>query len=206
MNKILTRYIPAINPGHGKVISGQYQTPGKRSPDWEQGVLYEGMFNNWVVNRIIEKLDRASIPYYHVAPEYYDVSLPERKSRMNEIAAKAVNVYLFEVHANGGGGKGIEGFTSVGQTAADPIADAFLANIENHLSTRTEMRFDWSDGDRDKERNFYMLRNVTCPAFLLECGFMDSAKDYYNLWDPEYLEILTDAIVETMENIYTIGI
>ena len=45
--------IPIIDTGHGAMINGKYQTPGKRSPKWSKGVLYEGMFNKWVGNRII---------------------------------------------------------------------------------------------------------------------------------------------------------
>ena len=30
---------------------------GKRSPDWELGVLYEGVFNRWIVNEIAKNLE-----------------------------------------------------------------------------------------------------------------------------------------------------
>ncbi|MBK8079429.1 MAG: hypothetical protein IPK25_03525 [Saprospiraceae bacterium] len=51
-----------LDNGHGGVINGIYQTSGKRSPNWNQGILYEGMFNRWVVNRVIEALDRKKNP------------------------------------------------------------------------------------------------------------------------------------------------
>ena len=34
-----------------------------------------------------------------------------------------------------------------------------------------------SDGDMDKESNFYVLKNTNCPAVLTENFFMDSKKD-----------------------------
>ncbi|MBK8888090.1 MAG: hypothetical protein IPN46_16750 [Saprospiraceae bacterium] len=54
-----------LDNGHGGVINGKYQTTGKRSPNWDKGVLFEGMFNRWVVNRIIEKQieENTILPY-----------------------------------------------------------------------------------------------------------------------------------------------
>ena len=200
-----TKYIPILDGGHGGMIDGVYQTPGKRSPKWSRGVLYEGMFNRWVVNRVIEKLDRNNIPYYHVSPELRDTSLPTRCSRANNIYRNKRNTYLFSIHANAGGGKGVEGFTTKGKTKSDAIGEIFLRNIEKRLDEQ-KMRFDYSDGDRDKEANFYVLRKFIGPAFLLESGFMDNSKDYHNLWDEQYLETLVNAIVEVMVHLYRNGI
>lgn len=202
---MIQQLVPILSAGHGKMINGIYQTAGKQSPKWSKGILYEGMFNNWVINRIIEKLDRKRIPYYHCNPEYKDVSMTVKDARIKKIWNTNRNVYLFETHANGGGGKGVEGFTTPGYTLSDPIGEKFLVNIEKRL-TEQKMRFDFSDGDRDKEANFYMLRKPPCPCFLLEAGFMDQMADYHNLWDENYLTVLVDAIVEVMEDLYINGI
>lgn len=190
-----------LDAGHGGVIGGEYQTPGKRSPKWHQGVLYEGMFNRWVVNRIIERLDRLNIPYYHVSAELTDTSLSTRVKRVNKIYNKNKNTYLLSIHANGGGGKGIEGFTSKGNTLSDKIGEVFLRKLEEDLSSEN-FRFDNSDGDRDKESNFYILKNTSSPAFLLECGFMDHPEDYANLWSDVYLNSLVNSLVGTIEYLY----
>ena len=193
--------IPIIDNGHGGMIGGLYQTAGKRSPKWSKGILYEGMFNRWVSSRLIEKLDRANIPYYHISPEYKDTSLQTRVKRADDIYNKNKNTYILSIHANAGGGQGIEGFTTVGKTKADPIADLFLSNLEKDLSSQ-KMRFDYTDGDRDKETNYYILRKASAPAFLLECGFMDNTKDYNNLWDEKYLESLVDSLFKTIKYLY----
>ena len=106
-----------------KVINGIYQTPGKRSPKWEHGVLWEGMFNRWVVNRIIEKLQRidTEFPLYHISPELTDVTLQTRTNRANRIMSKDPNTYILSIHANAGGGIGIEGFTTKGNTKSDAV-------------------------------------------------------------------------------------
>lgn len=192
--------IPVFDSGHGGMINQVYQTAGKRSPKWSRGVLFEGMFNRWVVNRCLEKLDRKGLPYYHISPELTDTGLSTRSSRADKIYSSNKETYLLSIHANAGGGKGIEGFTTKGETKADPIGEIFLRNLEE--DGVNVLRKDLSDGDRDKESNFWMLRKPKMPSFLLECGFMDEDSDYNNLWDLDYLERLTDSLVKSIEQIY----
>lgn len=194
---------PILNPGHGGMIGGQYQTPGKRSPNWECGVLYEGMFNRWFVNRLMEKMDRAGLPYYNACPEPNDIPLMTRVNRANDIHRQDPQTYYLSIHANAGGGVGIEGFTSPGITSSDRIADAFLEGYERRFDRVQKMRFDYSDGDRDKERRFFELVNTMCPAVLIECGFMDSRVDYANLWSTDYLDAMVDSTFETIKQLMT---
>lgn len=189
-----------LDNGHGGMINNEYQTAGKRSPDWHQGILYEGMFNRWVVNRIIEKLDRLKIPYYHISLEYNDVSLETRRNRANRIHEINPDVWLLSIHANAGGGTGIEAFTTIGQTTADGLADIILRNLQTDMQD-TRMRFDLADGDKDKEMNYYILKETTPPAVLVELGFMDHQIDYDRLWDEVYLGRLVDSLVRSVGEI-----
>ena len=196
----MNKSIVILDAGHGGMVGGVYQTGGKRSPNWSKGVLYEGMFNRWVTNRIIERLDRLSIPYFHISPELLDIALETRTNRANEIMKANPKTYILSIHANAGGGKGIEGFTTEGITGSDYIGEKFLSNLEKDL--KTDYRFDMTDGDRDKESNFWMLRKPIGRAFLLEAGFMDNEKDYCNLWDEKYITTLVDSCVRTIKEIY----
>lgn len=191
---------PILDCGHGGVINGIYQTNGKRSPNWDKGVLYEGMFNRWVVNRIIERLDRLKVPYYHISPELEDTPLEVRTKRVNKIMRSDKDTYLLSIHANAGLGLGIEGFTTIGTTGSDKVAELFLTNLQEDLET--DFRFDMSDGDKDKELDFWVLRKSIGKAFLLECGFMDNKKDYYRLWDETYISKLVDSCVRTIKELY----
>lgn len=190
-----------LDNGHGGMINGEYQTPGKRSPNWPQGILYEGMFNRWVVNRIIEKLDRLKIPYYHISPELNDVTLETRRNRANRIYEINTDVWLLSIHANAGGGTGIEAFTTIGQTSADGLADTILSNLETDMHD-TRMRFELADGDKDKEMNFYILKETKPPAVLVELGFMDQPVDYDRLWNEKYLGRLVDSLVRSLREIW----
>lgn len=190
-----------LDNGHGGLINGVYQTPGKRSPKWEHGILYEGMFNRWVVNRIIEKLDRLKLPYYHISPEYTDVTLVSRVNRANKIYESDKEAWVLSIHANAGGGTGIEGFTTKGNTTSDLIGDIILENFETDMPN-VRMRFDWSDGDRDKEKDFIILKKPKAPACLVECGFMDNRSDYAQLWNENYLNSIVLSLVKSIKQIY----
>lgn len=194
---------PIFDTGHGGMINGIYQTPGKRSPNWSQGILYEGMFNRWVVNRLIEKLDRNAKPYYHISPEIVDTSLTTRIKRANDIYKSNKNVYVLSIHANAGGGRGIEGFTSTGNTKSDEICESFLKRLEADMTPTTLMRVDLSDGDMDKERNdLAILKQTNSPAILLEMGFMDNKIDYNLLWSKDYMIDIVDSIFCTIMELY----
>lgn len=199
------RFIPILDNGHGGVIGGEYQTAGKRSPNWKHGVLYEGMFNRWVVNHLAEKLDRAQIPYYKVSEESRDVSLEERVERVNKIIRDVPNGMLLSVHANAGGGSGMEFFTTQGVTTSDLICNEFIKEaikaVPNH-----KLREDLSDGDSDKEANFYILSRVACPAVLVEVAFMDNEKDYEKLWDKSFLEDFVEGLYAAIYTLYYHGI
>ncbi|QQO97349.1 N-acetylmuramoyl-L-alanine amidase [Maribacter phage Molly_5] len=192
-------YKPMFDNGHGSVINGIYQTPGKRSPNWECGTVYEGQLNRVIVNGVIRLCMLNNIPYYHVSPELTDVGLDARVNRANKIYAVDRSAYLLSIHFNAGGGTGIEGFTSKGETKSDPICNLFLSNYEE---VGEKMRYDYSDGDKDKEAGYYVLTRTNCPAALMELGFMDNKADYLKMWDTDHLDKLINSTFKTVEQLY----
>lgn len=167
--------IVLLDNGHGSLINGEYQTPGKRK-DWkDKGVIYEGEFNRAIINGIIEQLTFLKIPYVNIAPEYWDVRLETRVKRANEYSSK--NSFYLSVHSNAGGGQGSEIFTSPGSTKSDLIATLFGEEYLREFPTR-KLRTDYSDGDLDKESRFYVLIKTNMPAILTENFFMDNLEEY----------------------------
>ena len=164
-----------LDNGHGGLINGAYQTPGKRSPVWNDGSqLFEGEFNRAIVNGIIERLTQLKIPYVNLAPEYRDVRLETRVKRANTYPRDS-SFYL-SVHANAGGGNGSEIFTSPGDTKSDRIATIFGKEYQITFPDG-RLRTDFSDGDLDKERRFYVLTRTRMPAILTENFFMDNEEE-----------------------------
>ena len=168
-----------LDNGHGGLVNGLYQTPGKRSPKWNDGTqLFEGEFNRAVVNRIIEDLTRLGIKYVNIAPEYRDVSLRTRVNRANELSIR--ESFYVSVHSNAGGGRGSEIFTSPGSTKSDKIATIFGLEYQNVFPDRV-LRTDFSDGDLDREQRFFVLTKTRMPSILTENFFMDNEEECKNI-------------------------
>lgn len=172
-----------LDNGHG------INTPGKRSPIWNDGTqLFEWKFNRSIVNSIIEYLNVAEISYVNLVTEDIDISLSDRVSRINELYSKYKKdfklIYVISVHGNAADGipkaNGIEVFTSKGLTKSDQIAEILFNKLSN-LGWR--MRADFTDKDSDKEENFYILKNTDCPAVLTENGFYTNEEECKKMLD-----------------------
>lgn len=201
MIKGMKGLVPILDAGHGGMIGGQYQTNGKRSPNWSCGVLYEGAFNRWVINRLMELLDRNSMPYFLVSDATKDNALSERVNAANRIYGSIRSVYYLSIHANAGGGEGMEVYTSPGKHKSDLIADVFIDNLIKELPDHP-LRTDKTDGDRDKEANFYVLTKTNCPALLVELAFMDSETDYKKLWSYDFIDGAVAALYNAIHELF----
>lgn len=139
--------------------------------------MFEWEMTRDVVKRMAELLKEAGIKYEVLVPEDKDVSLQERVNRANKIWKKTgKKCFLVSVHFNAGGGTGFEVWTSVGKTKSDDIASVFWNEMKSEFPN-WKMRLDMTDGDVDKEKNYYILYKSSCPAILVEDGFMDNEKD-----------------------------
>ena len=81
------------------------------------------------------------------------------------------------MHGNASGvGKahGIEIFTSKGQTKSDELATIVFNSIVDFFPDEKYRMDKWSDGDVDKEANYYVLKNTKMPAMLLEMWFFEN--------------------------------
>lgn len=178
----MNKYTWLLDAGHGGLIKGKYVTPGKRSPEWEDGTpqLFEGVFNRAVRASLIHMLVRmpsgGDIGYFILNDGDKDIGLTERVKLANKYHKQHGNCVLLSIHGNAGGGTGFEVFTSPGETASDPIATVFCEEIMKEFPSH-KFRPDYSDKDPDKEAPFYLLKKSNCPALLTENLFMDRLED-----------------------------
>ena len=94
-----------------------------------------------------------------------------------------LDTILVSIHCNAAGNgsawmqaRGWEAWTSAGQTKADRLADCLYAAAGQFLPDM-KVRKDTTDGDADKESNFYILKHTKCPAVLTENLFQDNMED-----------------------------
>jgi N-acetylmuramoyl-L-alanine amidase len=196
--------IVLIDNGHGGLINGEYQTKGKHV-DWgQEGVIYEGELNRAIASGIIERLTVLKIPYVNLAPEYRDVTLQTRVNRANKYPSR--DSFYLSIHSNAGGGHGSEIFTSPGNTRSDKIATIFGQAFKETFPER-KLRTDFSDGDLDKERRFFVLTKTKMPAILTESFFMDNFEEFRDILNTQegrqrIIDYHVNAIIRTKVDVF----
>jgi N-acetylmuramoyl-L-alanine amidase len=92
---------------------------------------------------------------------------------------------------------GSEVWTSIGETAADPIAERMFNSIAGSFPLLT-MRADRTDGDSDRESGFAVLTGTLMPAVLVETAFISNSIEERWLRDVGWLMRMAGAIVSAV--------
>ena len=175
----MSKYLWLLDPGHGGLLKGVYQTPGKRSPVWEDGSQYfEGVGNRIISDKIFQMCKEEGIDAMDIVSSNRDVSLSERVVRANALNKDRDCIYV-SIHSDGftkESANGYSVYTSKGQTQSDDIASIFIDNMQRAFPYH-KLRKDTRDGDEDKEANFYVLKRTNCPAILIENFFMTNEEE-----------------------------
>ncbi len=212
----MTQLTFLLDPGHGGIVDGKYTTApnfdknnkGTWRKCWhhpeEDITLYEGVFNRQVINLVKNIMSARGMKYIDVVNSEFDVSLNERVTKENNYYEGNKDWVYFSMHGNASGsGKahGIEIFTSVGQTKSDDYATIVFNNIVKFFPDEKYRMDKWSDGDVDKEANYYVLKNTYMPAMLLEMWFFDNLEDCKKMLDIDMQHQVAKAIVNGFEEI-----
>ena len=179
-----------IDAGHGA------DTKGKQSPKLDDSIdvwdiFKEGdRFKEWKFTRIVardivDKLVSYGYDARMLVEETKDIALKQRVDRVNKVCSRvgAKNVILVSVHANAVGdsskwmaGRGWEAYTTKGKTKSDDLAECLYKRAEKNFEGM-KIRKDTTDGDSDKEANYYIILHSNCPAVLTENFFYDNKED-----------------------------
>lgn len=206
-NKAYSNVCVFLDPGHTD------KTPGKRSPDKN---LYEWKYNREIVKMIENELDKLGIEHWNSHPEnsWVDTAhntdskdLVLRCQRINakysEVCAKGKKAFMISVHVNAAGSgdwynaTGWSAYTTKGQNNSDKLADCLYDAAEEILvPLGKKLRTEKSDGDRDHEANFYIIKHSNCVCTLTENFFMDSKDDVKFLLSDEGKQCITKVHVE----------
>ena len=180
--------------GHGGIDpdTGKYVTePNKQFFHHDFGWFYEGEWNRNLMKEITtlftqynsKAKQNEQIRYNWFPYDYQDVSLRSRVLAYNEMSNAQNKAVIISLHANASpdhNGRGFEIFTSKGETLSDQyatmIGEEFNADpiLVDSFAFRTDYA---SDGDLDKEADFYVLKKAIAPAVLVEHGFFDNVED-----------------------------
>jgi N-acetylmuramoyl-L-alanine amidase len=185
-----------LDNGHGE------ETPGKRSPVWEDGSqLFEYEFNRAIVERIVKQLDKLKIPYKVLVPEITDITLTERCKRANKICDDTEgNCFLISVHANAGGGTGWECHIYSEKTKSKDYADILTDEASSELVPDWKIRQPMPN-QKYWVSNYQILRGTKCPSILTENFFMDTEKDCRYIMSDEGRDKVADIHVNAIKKI-----
>lgn len=204
---LISKLTVLLDSGHGGVIDGIYQTSGKRSYFDKDGKLlplslgltyleknarykcYEGEMVRDVVKRVKRLCLQQYIHFVDVVDSDKDVSLSGRVKLANDIKKTYPDrQYLYvSIHMDAFDKESANGwscYTSIGQTKSDPIASMLYEEMKKLFSNVT-FREDGSDGDPDKEENFFVVKNTNMPAILSENFFYTNWKNFSEIINTE---------------------
>lgn len=175
------------------------ETAGKRSPD---GRLREPYYSReiceLVESMLLDAGYFAETDYKYVHANSKMKAKTQKQLQSNELnwRVRYVNerckeygknncIYVsIHVDASGSGrewmkARGWTVYTSKGQTPSDELATCLFGAAKKYIPADHKhfLRSDYSDGDPDKEANFYVLRATDCPAVLTENLYQDNKED-----------------------------
>lgn len=178
--------------GHGGLdANGVYTTPGKQHRFNDTEIAYEGVLNRQIgahLEKLLKNMQGSlNVATTVAANDPTDVSLANRVKFANSFPANE-SIFI-SIHCNAFNTKaeGFEIFTTKGTTKSDQLAELIANRVEPfYRSLNLKLRYDFTDGDKDKESDFYVLRKTNCPAVLLECLFFDNYKEFKLLRDRKF--------------------
>lgn len=194
----MAKYTWLISTGHG------YDTPGKRYKFSDGLEIFEYSVNRKIGEMLMQKMDKANLPYVRINPEEKDVSNTERITRANNHYKTYTNAVYLSIHNNAAGTEAAEGwevFTTKGNTKSDAIATVFIEEYKK-LMPNFKLRSDSSDGDLDKEANFTELMG-NMPAVLIECLFFTNRREAEYLLSAQGQDNIAQALFNAIQKLET---
>jgi N-acetylmuramoyl-L-alanine amidase len=181
-----------LDYGHGGIDKdGNYTTAPSKMAKVNGKWVYEGHWNRIIGGSLHHMLSwntdhKLKIVETVKANDPRDLSLGHRI----RVGNKETNAVFVSIHFNAFDGKarGFEIFTTRKNNNSDVLAE-FIADRVDNLPADFQsykMRFDESDGDKDKEADHAVTKNSIHPAVLVECGFFDNEDDLALFNDEEF--------------------
>lgn len=185
-------------------------TFGKCSPDKK---FYEYLYSRELVQYIKNILEKSGYKVFVDIPEddlklTQNQELLKRVTFVNDVCKiyGTNNCIYISIHVNAAGdgsqwmnATGWECYTTRGKTKSDILAECLYNSAKKNLINK-KIRIDFSDGDSDKESNFYVLKHTKCPAVLTENFFMDNKDDVKYLLSKEGFEQIIQTHIDGILN------
>ena len=107
------------------------------------------------------------------------------------------NPILISIHMNKFSDERVKGATvyySPNHEDGRKIAESIMKMLENNLSEAGKRPI------KEADSSIYILKRITCPAILFECGFISNKEELCRLKDAEYKEKLMSALAMSIKS------
>ena len=178
-----------IDCGHGGIDKdGNYTTAPDKQAKVNGKWVYEGLLNRTIGGMLAHLLqwDGHNVIFTVHPNDSRDISLSQRV----KVANANTDGLFVSIHCNAFNGsvRGFEIFTTKGETNSDKLAERIASEVEKVVKPYgLPLRFDNTDGDKDKEVDYYVLRKTKGVAVLVECFFFDNIQDMALFNDKDFL-------------------
>ena len=196
----MSKHLWLLDAGHGGMKDGRYTTAPAKMHVFDDGlVFYEGVNNRMIAAKLQKLLQEHGIDHTLVYDAELDTPLSQRVALANYLHHRDPRCIYLSLHSDAmppgahGKGSGFSVYTSKGQTASDAVAQIFCDTYHRELP-QFRLREDRTDGDDDREENFYVLRKTSCPAILVENLFFDNRQEAEFLLSDRGRQKLADAL------------
>ena len=186
--------IIALDAGHGMTTAGKEITLSgyPKTKEW--------YLNDRISDRVEELLSDYDCKVIRVGDTTgkKDISLAQRVKTANNAGA---TVYISVHHDSGvGGSKG--GGTTVFYYSNSSARLSQAQRLYNAVVSKTGLV--GNRANKVVKKGFYVIKNTTMPAFLIENGFMDSATDVPVILSPEHAEKTAQGILSFLVSEYNL--
>ena len=174
-----------VDAGHGGKDSGAYRRYGPP----------EKLVTLDVAQRLNNKLSESQLKTVMTRSSDVFIPLDERVTIENS----QKNAIFVSIHFNDSRQRGVRGFETYYHSG---VSFDIASRIQEKLMTIPH-----SANRGIHTANFRVLRNATCPAVLVECGYLSNRSEGGQARDWEYRELLADRIAEAIvEQRYGAGV
>ncbi len=188
------RPLVCLDPGHGGKFTGVIA-----------GGILESLVNFRYAHRLGNILrDLGFEVFFTRISDQLDRKLSTDLNKRADLANRVDADLFISLHCNAAENPSAAGFeiwTSKGETDADRFADAVFKAVSEAIPD-LKLRFDISDGDNDKEKDFVVLRKTKMPAILIELGFLTNDRESTKLLSYDYTEKLCAAIANGIDKAF----
>lgn len=194
-----------LDYGHGGVDKdGNYTTAPSKMAEVNGEDVYEGVLNRTLGGMLYHLLKwdykrKLKVVQTVKADDPRDISLGHRV----RVANREKNAVFISIHCNAfdGTAHGFEIFTTRKQNNSDLLAESIATEVADlNPQHPLRMRFDLSDGDKDKEKDFYVIKRCVHPSVLVECLFFDNVKDLEMFNDLKFRQDFVAALYRGIVN------